>query len=245
MDELNERLTQPVDGAEVPYVCLLDTGVNNGHPLLQQAIANADKHSVDPTWGVDDGEGHGTEMAGLALLGNLSEALSIQAPVAISHRLESVKLLPEDGANGGDAILHGYLTSEAVARPTVTAPHRKRVFSMAITARDNRDRGRPSAWSATIDRLAYDADEQGGTPKLFVISAGNIKDPNAWIEYPHSNTCDGIHDPAQAWNALTVGAMTNLARITEADAQHYSPIAAVGGLSPLVLRHKRGKHIGH
>lgn len=232
IDELNDRLTLPTDGAEVPYVCLLDTGVNNGHPLLKHAISNADIHSVEPAWGVDDGEGHGTEMAGLALLGNLTEALSTQMPVTISHRLESVKLLPEDGANGGDAVLHGYLTSEAVDRPTVTAPHRKRVFSMAITARDNRDRGRPSAWSATIDRLAYDADAQGEAPKLFVISAGNIKDPNAWMAYPHSNATDGIHDPAQAWNALTVGAMTNLARITEANAQHYAPIAEIGGLSP-------------
>ena len=232
IDELNERLTLPADGAEVPYVCLLDTGVNNGHPLLRQAIANTDKHCVEPAWGVDDDEGHGTEMAGLALLGNLTDALSVQIPVTVSHRLESVKLLPEDGANGGDAILHGYLTSEAVDRPAVTAPHRKRVFSMAITARDNRDRGRPSAWSATIDRLAYDADAQGEAPKLFVISAGNIKDANAWMEYPHSNGSDGIHDPAQAWNALTVGAMTNLTRITEADAEHYTPIAEIGGLSP-------------
>jgi len=232
IDELNDRLTVPADDTDAPYVCLLDTGVNNGHPLLRQAITDADKHSVEPAWGVNDGEGHGTEMAGLALLGNLADALSIQMPVTVSHRLESVKLLPEDGANGGDAILHGYLTSEAVDRPAVTAPHRKRVFSMAVTARDNRDRGRPSAWSATIDRLAYDADAQGEAPKLFVISAGNIKDPNAWMEYPHSNGSDGIHDPAQAWNALTVGAMTNLARITEADAEHYSPVAEVGGLSP-------------
>lgn len=232
IDELNDRLTLPADGAEVPYVCLFDTGVNNGHCLLKQAIANADKHSVEPAWGVDDSEGHGTEMAGLALLGNLTDVLVTQAPISVSHRLESVKLIPEDGANGGDAQLHGYLTSEAVDRPTVTAPYRKRVFSMAITARDNRDRGRPSAWSATIDRLAYDADAQGETPRLFVISAGNIKDPNAWVEYPHSNTSDGIHDPAQAWNALTVGAMTHLARVTETDAGHYTPIAEVGGLSP-------------
>ncbi|GGD61732.1 S8 family peptidase [Lacimicrobium alkaliphilum] len=232
VDELNGRLTLPAEDAEVPYVCLFDTGVNKGHPLLQHAISDADKHSVKPGWGVDDAEGHGTEMAGLALLGNLTEVLSIEAPVTISHRLESVKLLPEDGANGGDAVLHGYLTSEAVNRPTVTAPHRKRVFSMAITARDNRDRGRPSAWSATIDGLAFDADEQGETPKLFVVSAGNITDPGAWMEYPHSNSSDGIHDPAQAWNALTVGAMTHLTRITEEDAEHYIPVAEAGGLSP-------------
>lgn len=231
-DELNRRLTLPADGVDAPYICLFDTGINNGHPLLQHALSNGDKHTVDPAWGVDDSEGHGTEMAGLALFGNLTDVLSAPGPIRISHRLESVKLLHEDGANGGDAQLHGCLTSEAVARPTITAPDRNRVFSMAITARDNRDRGRPSAWSATIDRLAYDADAQGETPKLFVVSAGNIRDPNAWMTYPDSNTTDGIHDPAQAWNALTVGAMTNLARITEADAQHYSPIAEIGGLSP-------------
>ncbi len=232
VDELRERLTLPADSSDVPYICLLDTGVNNGHPLLRDAITDTDKHSVDPSWGVDDMEGHGTEMAGLALLGNLADILSMHTAVTVAHRLESVKLLPKDGANVGNAIQHGYLTSEAVDRPSITAPYRKRIFSMAITAKDNRDRGRPSAWSATIDRLAYDTNEQAAVPKLFVISAGNIRDPNAWMEYPHSNASDGIHDPAQAWNALTVGAMTNLARITETDAQHYSPIAEVGGLSP-------------
>src|SRR5690606_20912579 len=149
--------------------------------------------------------GHGTEMAGLALLGNLTDALSSHTQIVVAHRLESVKLIPHDGANGGDAQLHGYLTIEAVARPMVTSPQRKRVFSMAITARDNRDRGRPSAWSATIDRLAYDSEEQGDAPKLFIVSAGNINDSNAWKKYPDSNSTDGIHDPAQAWNALTVG----------------------------------------
>lgn len=232
VDELNKRLTLSTEDSDVPYVCLFDTGVNNGHPLLQQLVADSDKHSVNPAWGVDDTEGHGTEMAGLALFGNLTDVLSSSSPVSISHRLESVKLIPKNFANGHDAVHHGYLTTEAVARPAITAPHRKRVFSMAITARDNRDRGRPSAWSATIDRLAYDSDEQGETPKLFVLSAGNITDNNAWMEYPTSNTSDGIHDPAQAWNALTVGAMTHLVTITDPELQQYEPIAEFGGLSP-------------
>lgn len=232
VDELNERVTLPDDSSDVPYVCLFDTGVNNGHPLLTRALSNDDRHTVQPSWGLDDAEGHGTEMAGIALYGNLTDMLSVQNNIPILHRLESVKLLHTDGTNNGDAQLHGYLTSEAINRPTVTAPNRKRVYSMAITAKDNRDRGRPSAWSATIDRLSYDAEEHGNDPKLFVVSAGNIKDANAWMEYPDSNTTDGIHDPAQSWNALTVGAMTSLVRITETDAQHYSPIAEMGGLSP-------------
>ena len=63
-------------------------------------------------------------------------------------------------------------------------------------------------------------------------SAGNIDDSNAWSQYPGSNDTDGIHDPAQAWNALTIGAFTDLVRITEPDAQGYTPIAPGGGLSP-------------
>ena len=80
--------------------------------------------------------------------------------------------------------------------------------------------------------LAADADEDGVTPRLLVVSAGNINNPNAWAEYPNSNSTESIHDPAQAWNALTVGAYTNLDRITEPDANDYQPIAPAGGLSP-------------
>jgi hypothetical protein len=232
LDDLRARLTVPARDADVPHVCLFDTGVNHGHPLIGTVLAAADLHSVEPGWGMNDGDGHGTAMAGLALAGNLAEALASHDPLEVAHRLESVKLLPKDGDNGGDTRHHGYLTTEAVARPEITAPQRHRVFSMAVTARDNRDRGRPSAWSAAIDRLAADSEGQGGTPRLFVISAGNVIDPNAWAEYPASNTSDGIHDPGQSWNALTVGAATNLVQITEPDARGYQPIAPAGGLSP-------------
>jgi len=232
LDDLRARLTVPGDDADVPHVCVLDTGVNHAHPLIAAGLAVPDLHTVEPGWGTNDGDGHGTEMAGVALAGNLTEALASQEPLDVAHRLESVKLLPAGGANGGDARHHGYLTTEAVARPEITAPQRRRLFSMAVTARDNRDRGRPSAWSAAIDRLAADSEGQSETPRLFVIAAGNVQDPNAWAEYPASNTTDGIHDPGQSWNALTVGAATQLVQITEPDAAGYQPIAPAGGLSP-------------
>lgn len=232
LDDLLGRTAVPEEGAEVPHVCLFDTGANHGHPLIAVVLTAADSHTVEPGWGTDDGDGHGTAMAGLAMAGNLTEALATNDPIQIGHRLESVKLLPEDGANGGDARHHGYLTTEAVARPEITAPQRLRLFSMAVTARDNRDRGRPSAWSAAIDRLAADAEGYGDTQRLFVVSAGNVSDPNAWAESPVSNGSDGIHDPGQSWNALTVGAATNLVQITEPGTGHYQPVAPVGGLSP-------------
>ncbi|MBS3948130.1 MAG: S8 family peptidase [Dethiobacter sp.] len=227
------RYTQFTEsGKPVPHVCLLDTGVNNGHPLISKALANSDLHTVEPIWGTNDIQGHGTAMAGLALVGNLTEMLVSTQPLEIRHRLESVKLLPQGGANVGDAKHHGYLTIEAVARPEITAPERHRVFGMAITARDNRDRGRPSSWSSAVDRLAADADGEGARPRLLAVSAGNINDQNAWINYPNSNTTDSIHDPGQSWNALTVGAFTELVNITETNTGSYQPIAKAGGLSP-------------
>lgn len=232
LEELLSRSQFPGPDRDVPHVCVLDTGVNNGHPLISQALSDSDLHTVEPSWGKDDGHGHGTAMAGLALMGDLAAALASSRPIDIAHRLESVKLLPTDGANGGNAIHHGYLTTEAVYRAEVTAPHRRRVIELAVTAKDNRDRGRPSAWSAALDRLAIDADGDNENPRLIIVSAGNINDPNAWAEYPASNSTDGVHDPAQAWNALTVGAFTELTNISEDGAQDYKPIAQAGDLSP-------------
>ena len=232
VDDLLTRTRYPSEEENVPYVCLLDTGVNRGHPLLTPALAAEDLHTVDPAWGVDDTHGHGTQMAGLALTGDLTELLTGSDPVELNHRLESAKLLPHDGANEEDSRHHGYLTKEAVARPEITAPLRHRVFSMAITARDNRDRGKPSAWSAALDSLAADVDGYGAYPRLLIVSAGNVDDLNAWSRYPHSNDSDGLHDPAQAWNALTVGAYTNLDQIDGTDTIGYTPVAPAGGLSP-------------
>ena len=231
LDDLLGRTSIVRAGQDVPYVCLLDTGVNRGHPLLEPALASEDVHTVDPTWGTDDTHGHGTEMAGLALAGNLAKVLAGNMTLDIVHRLESVKLLPRDGATGTDPDHHGYLTQEATARAEVTAPLRRRVLGMAVTARDNRDRGAPSAWSAAVDSLAADASGLGCNRRLLVVAAGNADDDRL-SDYPVSNDTDGIHDPAQAWNALTVGASTSLVRITEEDAEGFQPIAPRGGLSP-------------
>ncbi|VFB20570.1 peptidase S8 and S53 subtilisin kexin sedolisin [Pseudomonas fragi] len=167
-------------------------------------------------------------MAGLALYGDLSNTLRSADPLVIGHRLESVKLLPCNGANTGDEKQYGVNTVEAVARSEITAPFRARVFSMAVTTIDGRDRGRPSSWSSALDRLASDADDQGATPRLFVVSAGNIRNPTDWAAYPESNTLMGICDPAQSWNALTVGAFTDLVELPHG----LNAVAEQGALSP-------------
>ncbi|MDY0227852.1 MAG: S8 family peptidase [Desulfomicrobium apsheronum] len=220
-----ENLTPPSNQA--PAVCILDTGINRRHPLIAPALQEGDLHSCHPGWGVTDHHGHGTEMAGLALFGDLTEILAGIGPITLGHRLESVKILPPNGQNPSH--LYGAITKEGVARMEIQAPERQRVVSMAVTTTDFRDRGQPSEWSAAIDSLTSGADDD--QRRLVIISAGNT-DPAERHQYPESNLTDGIHDPGQSWNALTVGAFTEKTHIDPATYPDWTPIAPPGDLCP-------------
>ncbi len=149
----------------------------------------------------------------------------------ISHRLESVKVLRHPHDNDGTHL--GIITTDGVSIPEIQNPQRTWVFSMALSATDTRDRGRPSAWSAAVDSLAVDYLGENQTPRLFTVCAGNSGDSlTNIVDYPNYNFLQDIHDPGQAWNALTVGAYTAKTEITEQDCSSYSPLAPEGGLSP-------------
>jgi hypothetical protein len=50
--------------------------------------------------------------------------------------------------------------------------------------------------------------------------------------YPDAQLSDSVHDPAHAWNALTVGAYTELDTIKDASLKGLQPVAPKDGLSP-------------
>jgi len=100
---------------------------------------------------------------------------------------------------------------------------------MAVTSDDTRDRGRPSSWSAGLDQICSGAEDD--TKRLFIVSAGNASIPDRG-NYPEAQLTDSIHDPAQSWNALTVGAYTQFYQIRDTTLAGYEPIAPANGLSP-------------
>jgi hypothetical protein len=227
-----ERLHIPADNDIVPRICLIDSGINRGHPMLAPFISSADLYTYNPAWGVNDAANHGTGLAGLALFGDMTNVLANNGPITIAHRLESVKIILDAGTNTNGGHSHAALFGDAVSQPEITAPNRPRLFATAVTASDYRDRGRPSSWSSMVDRLACDADagdDDNKFPRLFVLAAGNIRDGNAWMRYPASLSTNLIHDPGQAWNAITVGAFTGK---FDTEELALAPVASDGGLSP-------------
>lgn len=233
IDNMLARLEVTKQTDSAPRVCLLDSGVNRAHPLLAPIIQTTDQHTINSAWGVDDQANHGTGIAGIAAYGDLTDLLAENFPIQLNHLIESVKLLDDHGGNQGGSELHASLFADAVSQPEVSAPERPRVFNSAVTATDNRDRGKPSSWSAMLDKLASDADNNGAFPRLFVQSAGNMLDQNAWLAYPASLSTNLIHDPGQAWNAVTVGAFTDKVNIVEEGYDQCKTIAPEGGLSPM------------
>ena len=216
------------DGNGDVAVTILDSGINNGHLLIQPVLANDDLHTVKPEWGTEDHGGHGTLMAGTVAYGDLLAALNSRSSIRISHRLESAKILPPQGQN--PERLWGYTTAQGISRAEIQAPDRRRVACLPVTATDSRDRGRPSSWSANIDELASGYND--GLRRLFIISGGNVLGGDEFRRYPESNITNEIHDPGQSWNALTVGAYTEKIRIMDPQLNGYAPIAPEGGLSP-------------
>ena len=246
-DDATARLT-PSRG-DAPAVCLLDTGVTQAHPLIAPGLAVGDATAVNDAWGSDDNgggaqqAGHGTEMAGLALYGDLAPVLASADPVILRHRLESVKILPPIGANAPD--LYGAVTAQATALPEIHAPLRRRVFAMAVTAPADGQQGQPTSWSAAVDALAagrsFDAVTEGlvyldqaerNAHRLFVLAAGNIDEAKLNPDHLSISDTEAVHDPAHAWNALTVGAFTEKAAIEDTGYGGWVPVATPGDMSP-------------
>lgn len=217
-------------------ICLLDSGINNGHQLLQPLIDDANTLTVDNVWGTDDhesGAGHGTLMAGVAAYGKMEQVLVSQNQVPLTHRLCSVKILPRPHQNGTPKELWGDITAQGIARAEIQNPNIVLVYCMSVTSTEDVNVGRPSSWSGAVDNLAYG---EGGNQRLIIISAGNMKnvypDISDLIDYPTLNYNTSVQNPSQAWNAISIGAYTEKIIVNDQRFANHSLLANEGGLSP-------------
>ena len=101
------------------------------------------------------------------------------------------------------------------------------IMISSVTSEDSLT-SRPSANSAYLDKCIYNS---GDNNLLFMLSAGNRRFQEG-IEYPNFIENDVIQDPAQAWNALTVGAMTDYVSIEDKSLSGARIVAPAGGPSP-------------
>lgn len=229
--------------SEAPAVCHLDTGVFRGHRLLSGSLARTDQHTVINSDG-HDRQGHGTAMAGLALFGSrLDDHLAGSRDVLLRHRLESVKMLTGLSDPGGSPQDYASATIQAVSLPEI-AVSRRRAYCMPISTESDANPGCPTLWSAAVDALAVGTDivvkddaislisePDASVSRFIIVSAGNV---NSYVPGHLDNSdTSAIEDPGQAWNALTVGAYTDLDQLPgNPSFRDYGALSRKGDLSP-------------
>ncbi|MBB5727329.1 hypothetical protein FHS97_003284 [Sphingomonas endophytica] len=228
--DLARRTNWPGE-ADTGFLTLMDTGVSRAHPLVQPLLAPGDRHAANPAWALEDIKGHGTALAGLAVFGDLTSRLQDTLPISINYRLESVKIFPD--ADFNPHYLLGAVTRDGVNAVEVTA--RRRTFAFATTTSDDMPHdGAPTSWSTEIDQLAAGVSGLQGNKRLILNSAGN-NDASRFGTKHYLDVCDHadseLESPAQAWNAICVGAFTEKTFMPAGEKD--TPLAPFGDLSPV------------
>jgi len=219
MDRAVERITPAPAGN--PVVTILDTGVNRRHPMLSSSLPARRCHTALPAWSSADGDGHGTKMAGIALFGEVDAVLAGTEDTELEIGLESVVVSAPgnpDRLPAREALANAVRIVERTTLP--------RVFCLAATAVGEAEDGRPTSTSATLDALAFN---DGEATRLICVAVGNVQTsatrPYRTSHYAGHNEDHGVQSPAQALNALSVGAVTNKCSTANL-------LAPSGGLSP-------------
>ena len=228
LEDLKSR-TKDGTNDESVIICLLDSGVNNRHPLLHTYLPDNYLYTYNPSWGTNDNYpngGHGTGVAGLSIYGDLTPVMASKISLVIRHRVESYKIYESTSPNQPE--LYGSITKEACNTPLIDRPLNPRIYCLTVCSPHTLN-GRPSAWSSAIDEMLFESIDNNKC--LFIISSGNVE-INKAEDYPDKNYYESVWDPAQSYNAITVGAFTLKDKIPFDPNWKYSALASYGGMSP-------------
>ncbi|MBC7604884.1 MAG: S8 family peptidase, partial [Ramlibacter sp.] len=202
--------------ADAPAVCVIDSGIQEQHVLLQPAVDHATSHCFLPEKTHTDvsdevaGGGHGTRVAGAVLYGEeVTKVGTPQLPCWIQNArlLDANNRLPET-VFPAEAI-------RTIVEHYHFGPRATRIFNHSINAYGGCRLRYMSSWAAEIDALSDTHDV------LVIQSAGNIL-PTGPVAYPGvqdhlaagraypdylAERAARVANPGQSLQALTVGSV--------------------------------------
>ncbi|KCB46796.1 peptidase, S8/S53 family [Bordetella hinzii 1277] len=204
MTDINQFPVVDPPPADAPAIAVLDSGLTSGHPLLAAAAGDAQGY-LKPHRSANDAEPwHGTFVGGLALYGDVHNAIQ-QRQFVPQLRLFSGKVFEHDGQDQTEFV-------EKAVEEAVRDLHGQygcKVFNLSYGDLNKVYDGRHVRGLAyTLDRLTRELGV------LFVVPAGNLQlnqlPQDARGQYPHYlfEEHARLLDPATALNALTVGGIS-------------------------------------
>ncbi|MCC4631484.1 S8 family peptidase [Xanthomonas citri pv. mangiferaeindicae] len=202
--------------ADAPAVCVIDSGIQEAHFLLQPGIDQAASYCFLPgqaTTAVADEVapgGHGTRVAGAVLYG---ENVPVAGAPQLPFWIQNARVL--DAQNAMPVELFPPEALRKVVERFNDGPRQTRVFNHSINARSYCRTRYMSSWAAEIDQLCNERDV------LIVQSAGNLPlqgtppfigiadHLTAGRDYPAylAENAARIANPGQSLQALTVGSI--------------------------------------
>ena len=227
-DTTNTPTELPDPDPDDPYVCVVDSGINPGHPFLRGWVVD----SYDFGTGEEppaDQNGHGTEVAGIAAYGNLTEYLEGQ-DWEPSVKILNAKVL-RDGPYGNPTFPDDERVERVIAEAIEYFSNEWgcQVFNLSLGDPENvYSGGRQFQWAEKLDEIAREQDV------VIVVSAVNRTDP----PYPEGSTLDELRDsmkeillgedqrvcsPATASLSVTVGAISRSGAVLSEDGEAKVP----------------------
>lgn len=202
-------------GEDAPAVCVIDSGIQEAHPLLRAAVVGAESRcflpGVSPTDTADycPQVGHGTGVAGSVLYPRDLPAAG--ARVELPCWIHNARVLDNQCKLPKKLMPALYLSRVVAHYAAPDRPHRARIFNHSVGSSLPFYKTHMSTWAAAIDKLSHENDI------LLIQSAGNLPVPyvenrlTAGVPYPDYLLEDSsrIRNPAQSLAALTVGSVAH------------------------------------
>ena len=213
ISDFPEIVSPPEDNCGI---LVIDSGVQRGHPLIAPVLGEAevfpDEKRQFIKGSADDVNGHGTNVAGIAIYGDIENCIK-QRLFDPKVWLFSARVTNDDNKYDEDILVETQL-DQAIRAFVEQYPNCK-VINISLGNADQiyRDGLKQFRLAAKIDEIAYEYQHKN---IVFVISAGNAfyeeakSDEQLRTDYPNYllNDSARIIDPATSAIALTVGSLS-------------------------------------